>query len=95
MLIAAILGLLTWLGTIQLWHIYLLVGIQAFATSFDGPATRCIGAQLGTRKDLPMLQYDLHGPKCWRIMDRCSAGVVIATLGQQWAIGSMPLLSWQ
>jgi len=32
------LAVLTWLGIIQIWHIYILTAIQAVATSFDGPA---------------------------------------------------------
>jgi len=86
MLIAAILGLLTWLGTIQLWHIYLLVGIQAFATSFDGPARAALVPNLVPRKDLPnAFSMTSMAQNVGAIIGPLFSGVVIATLGQQWA----------
>lgn len=52
-LIALALGLLTLSGWIQLWHIYLLTGIQAVAMAFDLPARQSLVPNLVSREDLP------------------------------------------
>ena len=85
MLIAGVLGLLTWMGTIQLWHIYLLVGIQAFATSFDGPARAALIPNLVTREDLPnAFSMTSLAQNVGAIIGPLFSGIVIAALGQQW-----------
>jgi MFS family permease len=85
MLIAGVLGLLTWLGTIQLWHIYLLVGIQAFATSFDGPARAALVPNLVNREDLPnAFSMTSLAQNVGAIIGPLFSGIVIASLGQQW-----------
>jgi len=53
MLIAVLLGLLTLFGKIQLWHIYLLTGIQAAAMAFDLPARQALVPNLVPRDILP------------------------------------------
>jgi len=86
MLVAGVLGLLTWLGTIQIWHIYLLVGIQAFAISFDGPARAALVPNLVTREDLPnAFSMTSLAQNVGAIIGPLFSGVVIASLGQQWA----------
>ena len=52
-LVAVALGVLTLLGQIQLWHIYLLTGIQASAMAFDLPARQSLVPNLVPREDLP------------------------------------------
>jgi MFS family permease len=51
--IALALGLLTLLGMIQLWHIYLLTAIQAATMAFDLPARQSLVPNLVPREDLP------------------------------------------
>ncbi|MDQ3004496.1 MAG: MFS transporter, partial [Chloroflexota bacterium] len=49
MLVAICLGWLTFVGDIQLWHIYLLTGIQAAAMAFDLPARQSLVPNLVPR----------------------------------------------
>jgi MFS family permease len=51
LLSALMLGLLTLWGHIQIWHIYLLTGIQAMAGAFDGPARQSLVPNLITRPE--------------------------------------------
>jgi MFS family permease len=51
MFAALALGLLTLWGHIQIWHIYLLTGIQAMAIAFDGPARQSLVPNLITRPE--------------------------------------------
>jgi len=52
-LISIYLAILTFLGNIQLWQIYLLIGIQAAAFSFDLPARQSLVPNLVPIKHLP------------------------------------------
>ena len=52
-LLALVLGLLTQLGQITIWHIYLLTAIQAVAIAFDGPARQALVPNLVPANDLP------------------------------------------
>lgn len=47
------LGILTMLGIIRLWHIYLLTGLQAATMAFDMPARQSLVPNLVPREDLP------------------------------------------
>jgi len=51
LLVALTLGLLTLWGHIQIWHIYLLTGIQAIAGAFDLPARQSLVPNLITRPE--------------------------------------------
>jgi MFS family permease len=51
--LALVLGLLTQLGQITIWHIYMLTAIQAVAIAFDGPARQALVPNLVPAKDLP------------------------------------------
>ena len=50
---AAALGVLTVTGQIQIWHIYLLTGLQATALAFDLPARQSLVPNLVPREVLP------------------------------------------
>jgi MFS family permease len=52
-IVALLLGLLTLLGIIQIWHIYLLTAIQALAGVFDTPARQAMMPNMVPREDLP------------------------------------------
>ncbi|HEX7975779.1 MAG TPA: MFS transporter, partial [Anaerolineales bacterium] len=82
---AAMLGILTWLGVIQIWHIYLLTGLQAVAISFDLPARQSLIPNLVPRELLPSA-FGLNSiaQNTGAIVGPALSGVVIASLGQQW-----------
>jgi MFS family permease len=52
-LTALALAWLTILGTISLWHMYLLTAVQATAVAFDGPARQALVPNLVPARDLP------------------------------------------
>jgi len=52
-LTAAALAVLTWIGHIQLWQIYILTALSAVAVSFDGPARQALVPNLVPTHDLP------------------------------------------
>ena len=52
-LVALILGWLSLTGNIDLWHIYLLMALQAVAVAFNGPALQSLVPNLVPAKDLP------------------------------------------
>ena len=82
-LTAAGLALLTFFGTIQIWHIYAFTAIQAAAVAFDSPARQAIVPNLVDAKDLPnafsmnSIAFNAGG-----VIGPALSGVVIATLGQ-------------
>ena len=82
-LTAAGLAILTYMGTIQIWHIYALTAIQAATLAFDGPARQAIVPNLVSKEDLPnafsMNSIAFNGGA---VIGPALSGVVIATLGQ-------------
>ena len=80
---AAMLGYLTWTGAIQIWHIYLLSGLQAAAISFDLPARQSLVPNLVPRNILPSA-YSLQSiaSSVGSILGPALSGVVIGHLGQ-------------
>jgi MFS family permease len=84
MLVALILGVLTWYAKIQLWHIYLLSGIQAAAMAFDQPARQSLVPNLVPRQDLPSA-FSLQSIafNTGAIAGPALSGVVIGYLGQE------------
>ena len=86
MLVAVLLGLLTLWGSIQLWHIYLLTGIQAAAMAFDLPARQSLVPNLLPRDILPSA-FSLQSIafNTGAIVGPAMSGVVIGYLGQEFA----------
>ena len=86
MLIAVLLGLLTLSGKIQLWHIYLLTGIQAAAMAFDLPARQALVPNLIPRDILPSA-FSLQSIafNTGAIVGPAMSGIVIGYLGQEYA----------
>lgn len=84
MLIAVILGLLTLTGEIQLWHIYLLTGIQAAAMAFDLPARQALVPNLVPRDILPSA-FSLQSIafNTGAIVGPALSGLVIGYFGQE------------
>ena len=83
MLSAIALALLTWSGQIQLWHIYLITGIQAIATVFDLPARQALIPNLLPREVLPnAFSLNSIAGSIGAIIGPALSGLVIASLGQ-------------
>lgn len=84
-LVAASLGLLTWLGVIKVWHIYILSGIQAAAIAFDTPARQSLVPHLVPRKDLTnAFSMQSIAVNSGSIIGPALSGLVIGTLGQEY-----------
>ena len=84
MLVALTLGVLTLVGTIELWHIYLLTGIQAISMAFDLPARQALVPNLVPRDILPSA-FSLQSIafNTGAIVGPALSGVVIGYLGQE------------
>ncbi|HEY3313242.1 MAG TPA: MFS transporter [Anaerolineales bacterium] len=82
-LTAAGLALLTFFGTIQIWHIYALTAIQAAAVAFDGPARQAIVPNLVKPADLPnAFSLNSIAFNSGAVIGPALSGVVIASFGQ-------------
>lgn len=80
------LGLLTMLGIIRLWHIYLLTAVQAAASAFDLPARQSLVPNLVPREDLPnAFSLQSIAFNTGAIAGPALSGVVIAYWGQPYA----------
>jgi MFS family permease len=96
LLVAFMLGLLTFLGVIQLWHIYLLTAIQASAMAFDLPARQSLVPNLVPRQDLPnAFSLQSIAFSIGAIAGPALSGVVIGYWGQEYAylINSLSFLA--
>jgi MFS family permease len=82
---AGMLALLTWMGVIQIWHIYLLSAIQAVAIAFDLPARQALIPNLVPREALPSA-FGLNSIafNTGAIAGPALSGIVIGYLGQQY-----------
>jgi len=84
MIVAAVLGLLTLLNVIQLWHIYALTALQAAAMAFDLPARQSLVPNLVPRDDLPgAFSLQSIAFNTGAIVGPAMSGVVIGYLGQE------------
>jgi MFS family permease len=82
---ALALALLTWLGHIQLWHIYLLTGINAVAGTFDGPSRQALIPNLLPKEILPSaFSLNSIANNVGAVIGPALSGLVIAYLGQQY-----------
>ena len=84
-LVAVCLGYLTVNGLIQIWHIYLLTGIQATALAFDVPARQSMPPNLVERKHLTSaVSIQSVGFNTSAIIGPALSGLTIAYLGLQY-----------
>ncbi len=86
MLLSALaLGVLSIFGSMQIWHIYLLTGIQAMATAFDMPARQALIPNLLPR-ELYTNAFSLNSISfnTGSILGPALSGIVISTLGLHW-----------
>jgi MFS family permease len=84
MMVAVVLGFLTFSGLIQLWHIYALTAIQAAAMAFDLPARQSLVPNLVPREILPSA-FSLQSIafNTGAIVGPALSGVVIGYMGQE------------
>jgi MFS family permease len=86
LLVALVLGLLTMLQIIQLWHIYVLTGIQAATMAFDLPARQALVPNLVPREDLPnAFSLQSIAFNTGAIAGPALSGLTIAYWGQEFA----------
>ena len=84
LLIALLLGILTMLGSIHLFWIYLLTAAQAVAQSFDLPARQALVPNLVPARDLPnAFSLNSIAYQTGSILGPALSGVAIATMGLQ------------
>jgi len=85
-LVALVLGVLTFMNKTQLWTIYIMVIVQSIAVSFDLPARQSLIPSLVPREDLPSA-YSMNSisSNVGSILGPAICGLVIAYLGLQWA----------
>jgi MFS family permease len=82
-LIALVLALLTFVGHITIWYIYLLTAIQATAVAFDGPARQAMIPNIVLAKDLPSaFSMSSIAQNAGSIIGPALSGIVIVALGQ-------------
>ena len=85
-LTALILGILTWLGHIQIWQIYILTAIQSVAIAFDLPARHALVSNLVPNKILPnAFSLQSIAFNTGSILGPALGGMVIGYLGQSYA----------
>jgi MFS family permease len=83
LLVALVLGILTLLDVIELWHIYLLTAIQAATMAFDLPARQSLVPNLVPREDLPnAFSLQSIAFNTGAIIGPALSGVAIAYAGQ-------------
>ena len=83
--LALILAALTFRGTINLWHIYLLTALQATAVAFDTPSRQAMIPSLVPPNDLPnAFSLNAIGFQVGAIIGPALSGLVIAYWGQSY-----------
>jgi MFS family permease len=84
-LLALLLWGLTMSGSIQLWHIYVVIALQAVAFSFDVPASQALVPNLVPREVLPnALSMNLISYQIGSIVGPAVGGLVIAGAGPEY-----------
>lgn len=82
-LTALVLAVLTFMGHITLWQIYLLTGIQAVAISFDSPARQSLVPNLVPNRDLAnAFSLQSIAFQTGAVVGPALSGLVIASFGQ-------------
>lgn len=80
------LGLLTLLGVVQLWHVYLLAFLFGCAAAFDAPVRQTFVSELVGDEDLPnAVALNSTSFNAARMVGPAASGMVIAGLGTGWA----------
>ncbi len=83
--VAIALALLTFIGHITIWHIYLLTAIQATAQAFDSPARQAMIPNIVSSKDLTSaFSMSSIAQNAGAIIGPALSGIVIVSLGQSY-----------
>jgi MFS family permease len=81
-LVALLLGWLSLTGNIDLWHIYLLMALQAVTMAFNGPALQSLVPNLVPIKDLPnAFSMNSIANQVGSILGPALSGIIIAAGG--------------
>jgi len=79
------LGVLTLLGAVELWHVYVFAGLLGCASAFDAPARQTFVAELVGTKDLSnAVGLNSTSFQAARMIGPAVAGLLIAGIGTGW-----------
>ena len=82
-LLALTLGLITQIGHITIWHIYVITALQAVVVAFDGPSRQALIPNLLPKKDLPnAFSMTFTAFQAGAVIGPALSGIIIAFLGQ-------------
>ncbi|WP_367190342.1 MFS transporter [Burkholderia sp. Ed8] len=83
---ALVLGTLTVIGVVQLWHVYLFAFLFGCVSTFDGPVRQTFVAELvGDRELANAVALNSASFNAARMIGPAAAGLVIASVGPGWA----------
>jgi MFS family permease len=79
------LGVLTILGEVRLWHVYMFAGLLGCVTAFDAPARQAFVSDLVVEADVPnAVALNSASFNAARMIGPAAAGVLIAIAGSGW-----------
>jgi MFS family permease len=89
MIQAVMLALLTWSGTIQIWHVYLMAFLLGAAKAVDNPARHSFAVEMVEGKDDLSSAIGLNSAihNAGRTLGPALAGVAVAAMGEAVAFG--------
>ena len=84
-LLALALGLITVLGVVQLWHVYVFAGLLGCISAFDSPARQTFVSQLAGEENLPnAVGLNSTSFNLARTLGPAVSGMLIASVGTGW-----------
>ena len=84
-LLALGLGLVTVLGVVRLWHVYVFAGLLGCVTAFDSPARQTFVSQLAGEENLPnAVGLNSTSFNLARTLGPAVAGILIESVGTGW-----------
>ena len=79
------LGLITLLGVVQLWHVYVFAGLLGCVSAFDSPARQTFVSQLAGEENLPnAVALNSTSFNLGRTLGPAIAGALIESVGTGW-----------
>lgn len=85
MLLALILGALTFLEVVQVWHVLVLTVCIGVVNAFDGPARQAFVVEMVGREDMPnAIAINSMTFNSARVIGPAIAGFLLVTLGAAW-----------
>jgi len=84
-LLALGLGLITVLGVVRLWHVYVFAGLLGCVSAFDAPARQTFVAQLAGEENLPnAVGLNSTSFNLARTLGPAISGILIESMGTGW-----------